>query len=184
MLSDFKYALRQARKAPGFTIIAILILGIGIGATTVVFTLIDAVLVRGLPVRDPSQLVLASNVQTLAAASQVREQFSYPTYALFRDRAKSLAGVLAAGRSSRVLASDEVGQDQGIPVQSGDVSGNFFSLLGVAAIEGRTLVPDDDSQDSPHAVVVLSYGLWQRKFGAAPKSICPSLPTPFADRRG
>ncbi len=160
--SDLKYAIRQARKSPGFTAIAVLILGLGIGVSIAVFTLFDAILLRALPVRDPKQLVLASN----GTNRQGGERFSYPTYELLRDQAESLVGLIASTRDSTFLIASGLGQSNGMPVAYTAVSGNFFSILGVPAFFGRTLESDDDRKDAPRAVVVLSYSLWQGKFGS------------------
>jgi len=168
MLSDLKYALRQAAKSPGFTITVVLILAFGIGANTAVFTFIDATLLRSLPVRDPGHLVLATNVRTSGGGAQVNEKLSYPVYEQFRDHAQSLSGAVVIGRTSRQLIAGDIGGGNGVPVQSEEVSGNFFSLLGVPAAAGRTLTPEDDRKGAPHPVAVLNYEFWQRTFGGDP----------------
>ena len=166
-VDDLKFACRQARKNPGFIAIAVLVLGLGIGVSTAAFTLFDAILLRPLPVRDPGQLVFASN----GTHPHFGEFFSYPAYESFRDHAQSLSGVAAAMLVSQRLIASGVDENNGMPVRYDAVSGNFFSVLGVPPLLGRTIAPDDDRKDAPRAVAVLSYPFWQRYFGADPGAI-------------
>ncbi len=166
LLQDLRFGARSLRKDFGFSVVAVLILGLGIGVNTAVFTTIDNLLRRALPVVDPDQLVVVANVRP----SGVSDTLSYPVYERFRDHAQSFGGILAITQNSsrRSLVATGLGQNDAVPVQSRGVSGNFFSVLGVQAFSGRTVTPDDDRKDAPRPVVVLSYAFWQRQFGGDP----------------
>src|SRR5580658_3655251 len=161
MLSDVRYALRQALKAPGFSCIAILILGLGIGVSIAGFTLFNAILLRSLPVYEPAKLVLVSNGLSHFGG----ERFSYPTYELLQDQTHSLAGLSASTRDSTFLVASGLGQRSSIPVTYTAVSGNYFLVLGVPPFLGRTLLPDDDRKENPRAIAILSYAFWRRNLG-------------------
>src|SRR5438445_622373 len=172
-MNDLKFALRQLLKNPGFTAVAVLTLALGIGANTAIFSLINAVLLKMLPVQNPEQLVFL----TVAGGRGVDESFSYPLYEQFRDRTQSFSGIFASGGVGRLrmVVSDPGGSGQSESVQAEKVSGNFFSVLGVTAIRGRTLTDDDDRTGSPHPVAVISYGFWQRRFGLDPAVVGKSI---------
>ena len=166
LAQDIRYSLRSLAKTPTFTIVALLSLGLGIGANTAIFSLIDQALLRSLPVQNPSQLVLLSangprsgNIDTSYGDQYT---FSYPMYRDFRDRNRVFSGVLARFPISFSFTS----QDQTERVYGDLVSGNYFEVLGVQAAVGRTLWPEDDGLPGAHAVVVLSHSFWQRRFGA------------------
>ncbi len=166
LCQDLRYGIRLLIKHKGFTTVAALSLALGIGANTAIFSLINAASLRMLPVPNPERLVV------LAVAGQRGEagSFSYPLYEQFRDRTKSFSGILASGggNRSRMVVSEPGGAGQNESVQTERVSGNFFSVLGVTAIRGRTLTDDDDRPGAPRPVAVISYGFWQRRFGLDP----------------
>lgn len=163
---DIRYGIRMLAKSPGFTAVAVLTLALGIGANTAIFTLIDALLLKSLPgVKDPQQLVRVT----------VRPWpwLSYPQYEGLCDANRSLSGLFAhAGqdfeRRVRVPGSDAADAEW---VWAPPVSGNFFSVLGVSAILGRTLTPEDDRPGDPQAVAVISHDFWCRRFGQDPDVI-------------
>jgi predicted permease len=160
---DTRYAVRTLRKAPGFTAIALIILAVGIGANTAVFTLVDVLLLKPLPgVHDPGQLVLVTDSK--------HEHFGYPHYEQFRDRSRSFDGLLvvADGKRRMTLAGTRA-ETETVSAQA--VSGNFFSMLGVPAAIGRTLTAEDDLPNRPQAAVVLSHSFWRRRFGLDPSVI-------------
>ena len=168
MLSDLKYAFRQLIKRPGFTTVAVLILALGIASNTAVFTVIDTLLLRGLPVGHPEELMGVSSKGATPTSANSVELFPYALFEQFRDHAQSLAGAIAFRQDGRSLIASGFSHNDIVPVSTNLVSGNFFPVLGVPAVLGRTLAPDDDQADAPRAVVVLSYAFWQRQFGADP----------------
>jgi len=159
LLQDIRYGLRMLRKNPGFTIVAALSLALGIGANVAIFSVLNAVLIRMLPVRAPERLVVLS-------ANNL--SFSYPLYRELRNHAQTLEG-LVAFRTSSVGLSDEAGADR---ITAAIVSGNYFSVLGVQSALGSLITPEDDSKPQSGGprgpVVVLNYSFWLRRFGADP----------------
>jgi predicted permease len=163
---DLRYALRGLRKSPMFTVVALLSLGLGIGANTAIFSLMDQALLRSLPVKHPEQLVLfsANGPRRGMVNTSYGDvyTFSYPMYRDFRDGNQVFAGVLARFPISFSMSW----HDQTERVYGDLVSGNYFEVLGVHAAIGRTFTPDDDRTPGAHPVAVLSYGYWKRRFGA------------------
>ena len=151
---DIRYCLRVFARNPGFTTIAILTLALGIGANSAIFRIVDAVMLRMLPVRNPQELVV------------IRSQFSYPRFERFRDRNDVFSGMFGV----HTLRDVEVSADGRLLGRTSAelVSGNYFSTLGVDTVLGRPLTPDDDRAPESSPVVVISHGLWQRAFGASP----------------
>ncbi|HEU4630287.1 MAG TPA: ABC transporter permease [Gemmatimonadaceae bacterium] len=148
---DLRYAARTLRRAPGFTLAAVLSLALGIGANAAIFTLIDAVVLRPLPgIAHPEALVELST-----------SSISYPAYRDIRDESGAFAGF--AGYRTRPMSLST--GDGASVISGGIVSGNYFPLLGVRAALGRTFAPDEDRPGSRIPAVVLSHGLWQRAFG-------------------
>src|SRR5439155_2658303 len=161
---DLRYAFRTLRNAPAFTAIVILTLALGIGANTAIFSLTDQVLLRRLPVKDPDRLVLFENPGAFAGRQFNSNTFSYPMYRDFRDRNAVFSGIVARFPTPLTLMTN--GQAERV---SGDlVSGNYFDVLGVGAILGRTLTAADDRVPGAHPVAVLSYSCWVRRFGSDP----------------
>lgn len=168
LLQDGRYALRGFRKNPAFAVVAVLSLGLGIGANTAIFSLMDRVLLRSLPVERPGELVLltakgprSGNVETSYDSDYT---FSYPMYCDFRDRAPVFNGVLAWYRTQASFAVAG-GTDL---VRINLVTGNFFEMLGVKTVLGRPIGPQDDRTPGSSPVAVLSHGFWVRRFGANP----------------
>jgi len=149
---DLRYGLRMLAKRPGFTLIVALTLALGIGANTAVFSLIDAFLLRLLPVRDPQQLVF---VRATNPRGGIRGSFPYPIFEQFRDRNRSFSGVFAVDSTSVSVTVE--GQPE--MVWGDFVSGSYFDVLGVSAILGRTFTADDDQAEKP-PVAVISSGYW------------------------
>src|SRR5262245_57720353 len=153
VVQDVQYAWRTLLRAPGFAAAAILTLALGIGANTAIFSLVDAALVRRLPVSDPERLVFVHN-----GGVQV---FSYPAYVDLRDNndvLEDLVGWGGIGASLNVDGDTEL-------VNGAIVTGNYFSRLGIGAELGRVILPSDDVSPMGHPVVAISHGLWQRRFG-------------------
>jgi predicted permease len=162
---DLRYALRMMRRNPGFSSVALLSLALGIGANTAIFTLIYALLLKSLPVKNPDQLYLVARTM----ASGVGRSYSYPGYRLMRDRNHTLDGLIAFNGAQPGVIAGSGSQVEYASRQF--VSGNFFSVLGVAPILGRALTDDDDRVPGSHPVAVISFDFWQRKFGSAPNVI-------------
>jgi predicted permease len=169
-VQDLRYGLRQLRRNPGFTTVAIITLALGIGANTAIFSVVDAVLLRNLPVRDPGRLVLFSDNPRESmgmspdAPSGKQSEFSYPFYKYVRDNSRSFEGICAFQTPEDTLTVREEDEPGGaLQVAQGKmVSGNYFSVLGVHAILGRMLTPADD-QPRAAPVAVVSFNYWQTK---------------------
>ncbi len=160
---DLRYGLRMMLKKPVFALIAIISLALGIGANTAIFSLVNLILFRPLPVANPEQVVSVSAVGKNGQFAA----FSYPNYLDFRDRNEVLSGLLASrfvGLSLSRSGSNE-------KVWGNLVSGNYFDVLGVKPALGRTFLPEEDKTRLSHPVVVISHSLWQRRFGADPSVI-------------
>ncbi len=181
LLQDVRYALRQLKKNPGFTAVAIITLALGIGANTAIFSFIDAVLLRSIPVRDSRQLVVFnwsalrrpdlrghSDYGDCAERAGIGDcSFSIPFFKTFRAQSTSFSGVTAFAGPMEV---DLSGYGAASMVRGLYVSGDFFSTLGVNTVMGRPLALSDDSPSAP-PVIVLNYAYWVRAFGAAPSTV-------------
>ena len=156
---DLRYAVRTLLKSWPLTFIIVLSLALGIGANTAIFTIVDLVLIKQLPVRNPEQLVM---LDTFDERGEQRD-FSHPVFEQLRARNQVFSGMFAAMDGTRRLdvATESAGLGQA-EVQL--VSGEYFEVLGVNAIVGRTLSPYDDQTSGANSVAVLSYGFWQRAF--------------------
>ncbi len=160
LLKDVRYGVRMLMKRPSFTAVAVLTLALGIGANTAIFSLVNATLIRRLPVVEPERLV---NVFSGAPGSV----FSYPNYVELRDYNQVFDGLIAWGGITASLNSD--GQTDGADLVTGAiVTGNFFEVLGVSAGRGRVISSEDDKTPGAHPVAVISHGLWQSRFGGNP----------------
>ena len=167
---DLKYGLRMLAKNPGFTLVAVLTLALGIGANTAIFTLIDAVMLKALPVEKPEQLALFGDGGRRGfvglGSGQHYDIFSYPLYEHLRDNNPSFEGVAAFRTELDRLNLRPQGVGESEPGQLAWgrlVSGNYFSVLGVQAVLGRVLTPEDDRPEAPPAAVI-SYAYWRRRF--------------------
>src|SRR2546426_9763697 len=181
LFSDLKYGLRMLVKNPGFAAVAVLSLALGIGANTAIFSLIDAVLLKMLPVQNPHQLVLldwashgwpndimhglSGNMNQDKSGRLTSTSFSYPAYEQIRAGNQVFSSVLALAGNGSELNVGYNGEPRWSQGQL--VSGTFFPTLGVQPVLGRVLTPDDD-RIGASAVAVISYGYWQRRFGRAP----------------
>ena len=173
-IQDMRYGLRMLARSPGFTAVAILTLALGIGANTAIFSVIDAVMLRKLPVKNPQELVQLATVGPYGVSS-----FSYPGFRRFRDENRVCSEMLAIGGLNNLDASIN-GQPES--VEGRIVSGNFFSFLGVSATVGRAFTSQDDKTPQNSAVAVISYGYWKRRFGLESSVVGRSITlnrTPF-----
>jgi predicted permease len=165
--ADLRYGLRIAVKSPGFAAAAVLSMAIGIGANTAIFSLVNSVLLKPLPVRDPEALVLLA---VSSDDSGLGSSFPYPFYRDLRQANEALSGVLASASMAPSLETDGPAEQ----VDGELVSGNYFEVLGVQPHLGR-LFTDLDERAEVNRVVVLSYGYWQRRFGGDPSVIGRSI---------
>ena len=164
MAQDFRYALRQLRKSPGFTLVAILTLALGIGANTTIFSVMNATILKPLSFLDPDRLVLVW--QTFGKAPDDYNIVSAPNYWDFQRQNHVFEGMAlfdSAGRGYNLSASGASREPE--QVSGLRVSASFFSVLGIQPFLGRTFLPEEEVGGKDHEVV-LSYGLWQRRYGA------------------
>jgi len=172
---DFRYALRQLAKSPGFAAVAIITLALGIGANTAIFSLLDQALLRNLPVKDADRLVILQFAGSFHGHTSSRTDdsfyFSYPMYRDLRDHNSVFAGLIATDWA-------QVGvqyHNQPELVTAELVSGNYFDVLGIQPALGRLFVAGDDVVPDANPLVVLSFSYWQRRFGSDPTILNRSL---------
>jgi predicted permease len=173
LTQDLRYSLRMLRRNPGFTAVAVLSLALGIGANTAIFSLLDALVLRMLPVANPQELWavgLADN------SGKARTAHSYPLYVLWRDYNRSIGSLAAAGG----LTWRDKSSGSNRAVHGGQfVSGNYFEVLGVPALIGRSITPADDSIEGAGgpqgAVAMLSYRYWGSAFNRDPSVLARSI---------
>jgi predicted permease len=185
ILRDLRYAFRGLLRAPLFTVVAVASIALGIGANTAIFTLVDQVLLRQLPVREPEQLVLLTQLGPHSGNNRGGNSTSFPMYEDFReafvDRALvpalprisqayddlPVASPIFSGMFARYALSLNVGYGGQTDRVTGElVSGTYFPVLGVGAAVGRLITPEDDRVRNGHPVAVLSYEYWRTRFGA------------------
>ena len=163
LFKDIRYAIRGLIKRPGFVAIAVVTLALGIGANTAIFSLVNTVLLRSLPVDRPGQIVSVA----VRGKDDSMSAFSYPNYRDFRDRNEVLSGLLVYRFVP--LSLSRGGNNE--RVWGYEVSGNYFDVLGVKAIRGRTFLPEEDKTPLSHPVIVVSYDSWQKRFGGDPNIV-------------
>jgi predicted permease len=166
-IRDFQYALRTLRRSPGFTTVAVLTLALGIGANTAIFTLLDQVLLRLLPVHDPKSLVLLTMRGKHYGGNWGSNAISYPMYKDFQAHNGVFSGMFAR---FPLYSSVTIG-NQSERVKAELVSGTYFEVLGVGTAVGRPFTPEDDKTPHGHPLVMLSYNYWKRRFGGKPEVI-------------
>ena len=158
ILHEFRYALRQLCKSPGFTVVAMLTLALGIGANTAIFTVVNAALLRALPYQDPARLVHLGETRT--AGTFQKMEFSYPDFVDFRDHNQSFSGV-GGYSGTNVTYSGREGAEE---VVAAVASANFFDVLGVRPMLGRVFASNADEAGG-EKTVLLTYSGWQTRFG-------------------
>jgi len=172
LMQDVRYSLRQLRQKPGFAVVAVLTLALGIGANTAIYSLLDQALLRRLPVQHPEQLVMLHYVgsntgRTSSYGGSDKNYFSYPLYRDIRDRNSVFSGVIATDAVNIGVQwhnqSEVVGGEL--------VSGNYFEVLGVRPAVGRLFVSSDDQTQNANPVVVLSFSYWKRTFASDPNVV-------------
>jgi putative ABC transport system permease protein len=176
MTSDFKQTVRQLRRSPGFTVTAVITLALGIGATTAIFTLVQQVMLKSLPVTKPEELWRIGNkVHCCGWGGFTQDEefsiFSYDLYKHFRDSTPEFTDLAALQGGNTGLGVRRAGSQQQADTYNGQmVSGNFFQTFGVGAWTGRVLQPADDVEGAA-PVAVMSYRVWRDKFGGDPSVV-------------
>ncbi len=156
---DIRYGFRMLVRNPGFTIVVVLVLALGIGANTAIFSIVNSVLLRPLPVKEPARLVPLFHYNFVR---DFHSSFSYPDYINFRDKNEGFSGLLAFSDIDLNLSGGEHTER----ISGAIVSGNYFSVLGLEPTRGRFFLPEEDKTPGSHPVAVMSHGLWQRRFGS------------------
>jgi hypothetical protein len=170
LLKDIRYALRQLRNSPGFTLTAVLTLALGIGANAAIFTLVHAVMLKSLPVANPQQLYRIGDSDNCCVYGGLQTEegwgiFSYPLYQYLRDQTPEFEEVAAfEADQSEVSVRRSGAGTVAEPYASEFVSGNYFSTFGLRAFAGRMLTPQDDTPNAA-PVAVMSYRAWQQHYG-------------------
>jgi predicted permease len=174
-LQDLRYAFRNLAKSPGFLVLAVITLGLGISANTAIFSLFYQVLLRSLPVPEPDRLAVF-HVEKLGmpgrnSSDNYETVFSYPMYRALRDGARSFRGIaIRSGESLQLLENGSAER-----VQAEVVSGNFFDVLGLRPAAGRLLSQSDDQIGGGNPVIVLSYAYWLKHFGGKGSAVGTTL---------
>ncbi len=171
VLRDLKYTFRMLARTPGFTAVAVLTLALGIGANTAIFTLLDQVLLRLLPVKDPQQLVLLTMKGRHYGSNWGGNAISHPMFRDFREHNQVFSDMFCRFPNSASLSFGQ--QAERVSVEL--VSGTYFSTLGVVPALGRILTPADDVVPSGHPYVVLNHNFWKTRFAADPQIVGKTL---------
>src|SRR5262249_15736411 len=173
-LQDVRYALRLLIKSPGFTVVAVVTLALGIGANTAIFSIVNAVLMQPLPYQDSARLVTIWN--DYGAGGQSLPAVSAPDFHDYQQRTTMFADLAAASGSlgTAVDFSDTEGDEKPQQVTMSFVTSHPFPLVGVNAMLGRQFTADEARPGGP-ALVMLSYGFWQRRFGGDPSIVGKSV---------
>ncbi len=171
ILRDLKYTFRMLARTPGFTAVAVLTLALGIGANTAIFTLLDQVLLRLLPVKDPQQLVLLTMKGRHYGNNWGGNAISHPMFRDFQDHNEVFSEMFCRFPTSASLSFGR--QAERVDVEL--VSGTYFSALGVVPALGRILTPEDDRVPSGHPFVVLNYNYWKTRFARDPQIVGKTL---------
>jgi putative ABC transport system permease protein len=159
LFQDLRFGLRMLARNPGFTAVAVLSLALGIGANSTVFSIVDNLFIRPWPVEDPAALVAIRS--TVQKEAQFEFSFSYPNYLDIRSQVPAFSEVLAHGERGGYISGTGQGEEIAVSV----VSENYFAVLGVKPTVGRTFSADPSQNAAESRAVVISYGLWQRRFG-------------------
>ena len=172
LINDVKYSIRQLIKSPAFTVVAVVSLSVGIGANTAIFSLLNAIMFRTLPVPSAQELrVIDFEAEGYSYSSYYggdgSHSFPYPVYASFRDNAKGFKEIFAFSCLNNITVVSPIGARTTNGLM---VSGNFFSGYGAQALIGRTFTPEDDKPEAA-PVAVITYRAWERYFGAEPDAI-------------
>ena len=182
LFKDIRYGFRGLLKRKGFALVAVLTLALGIGANTAIFTLVNAVMLKSLPVYKPEELVLFSDTTGEGTSTEdsprtgAWPRFSYASYVYLRDHNQSFQDIVAvrSGESRLSVRRTDSEANATVRAQGHLVTGNYFSMLGVRALRGRTLTPEDDNPSAQPAAVI-SHRYWQQQFNSDPNIVGKSV---------
>ena len=178
LVRDVRHGLRTLAKSPGFTIVAVVTLALGIGANTAIFTLVDAVMLRSLPVASPKQLYRLGNEETCCVIGGFQGNwgiYSYDLYKQFRDHTPEFSEMAAFQGGQQELSARRSGSPGAAEPFTGEfISGNYFSTFGIGVFAGRAITPADDKPGAP-PVAVISYRTWQQHYGLDPSVVGASF---------
>ena len=160
MFQDLRYSIRSLLKRPGFTIVVVATLALGIGVNAAIFSVFN-ILLRPKPVREPESIV-----RLTWESSRGADQFSFPDYSYIRDHNQSFSDVIAVFEEDRFLLGENRPNSDPEEILGNFISDNYFAMLGGSTHLGRSFTAEENSVDGRDAVVVLSYGFWQRRFGS------------------
>src|SRR5437773_9471810 len=158
-MNDLKFAFRQLLKNPGFTVVAVLTLALGIGASVAIFSVVNTVLLRQLPYRSPERVVVVSELNLTKGGEQTAAPT--PSFIHWRQQSSSFEGLAAVTPANFNFISEGTAER----LQAGMPSANFFDVLGVRPMLGRTFLPEE-AKLGKHFVLILSERFWRRRFGA------------------
>jgi putative ABC transport system permease protein len=170
ILNDLRYALRQLRRAPVFTLTAVLTLALGVGANTAIFSLLDQALLRALPVRDPQRLVYLQGTgnawqgHSSSHGGGVGSYFSYPMYRDLRDKGQAFEDLVGTTKTTVDLTRNSTSEFAEVEL----VTGDYFTMLGVRPALGRVFTQAEDQQKDGAPVVVLSFNYWRTHINSDP----------------
>ena len=182
LFKDIRYGFRGLLKRKGFALIAVLTLALGIGANTAIFTLVNAVMLKKLPVYKPEELVLFSDVTGEGTSIEdsprtgVWQRFSYASYEHLLKNNQSFQDIVAvrSGESPLSVRQTDSQANAAVRARGHLVTGNYFAVLGVKAMRGRMLTPEDDKPSAPPAAVI-SHRYWQQQFNSDPNIVGKTL---------
>ncbi|MGE5326933.1 MAG: ABC transporter permease, partial [Deltaproteobacteria bacterium] len=178
LVQDLRYAFRRLRQSPGYAAVCVITLALGIGANTAIFTLVNAVMLRSLPVANPKELYRLGNVNNCCVIGGLQGSwtiYSYALYKQFRDHTPEFSEVAGFQGGLSELSVRRGGTNSPAEPFPGEfVSGNYFATFGVGTAVGRTITPEDDKPGAP-PVAVISYRAWQQHFGMDPSVIGASF---------
>ncbi len=166
---DLRYAVRMLVKHPGFTLVAVITLALGIGVNTTLFTAFNAVALKPLPVRDPYHVVRLERWYQSYRHGDVQYAFSFPEYLHFTQNARAFSSLMAVSWPVTVLATLPGEDPESLHARL--VSANFFSDLGISPVLGRVFLPEENRDPGTHPVIVLSHQFWQRRFHSDPQAL-------------
>lgn len=179
---DFVYGARLLAKSPGFTCVAVLSLALGIGANTAIFSLIDTVLLKMLPVKDPQQLVVLTDPTSagtnIGTSTGERGILSTREFEALRDRTQSFSGMFAAQSEQDNRTNASIDGKAPEELRTRLVSGGYFTVLGATASMGRAFTAADERGPGTAPYAVISYQFWQRRFGGSPPCWVPASISP------